>query len=610
MAKIKKLKINGTEYEFTGKSAYELACEQGFEGTEVEWLASLKGEPGAPGVGLEPVEVGLEETITDMFTGLVSGRLVDGVPNTQSSYQRTDYIDLTAANSVRVKIKTFTPVSETTERALWCARYDKDKNFIKSDYFKMYPLTENGDIDTTTPHPNYDLVKTNHNLCVINTDEHYQHGLGLEISPESFGDGTVYIILNNLKAGDVVDMSVEGVANTPVLRYVLTEDMMPASVMEDIDALKATTREDIVLSDYVPGLVDDIALAAKAHMKEDSLCLVLFTDTHYTAKHTCFPTLIARKLAEATNASAILHLGDLVDLCEEDKAIGLEIFQRHSKILHGTKIPYLQVVGNHDDGQMYLHDCTQDYNAENYIKAVEMYHATTKQSRHYITLGSKNGWYYMDDEDSKTRLIVLNSHEYPWVVNEDGTLAYDHRYAPCIYSTKQLEWIANTALNFADKGDVIEQGKWSVLAFAHQGTGSWAALNSLFRAFLTGTKKVNFINADNDQIDIYGLYDYSGITITNDFSLVGPRKLAFFCGDIHKDSIVPWYGTAATFLDCKLEWDKLGTPNEAAISVLVVTPSESTITELRFGEGTKTVNGVTTAIDPLTEYDNYRTFPF
>ena len=32
-----------------GKSAYEVAVENGFNGTETEWLASLKGEPGAPG---------------------------------------------------------------------------------------------------------------------------------------------------------------------------------------------------------------------------------------------------------------------------------------------------------------------------------------------------------------------------------------------------------------------------------------------------------------------------------------------------------------------------------------------------------------------------------
>ena len=32
-----------------GKSAYEIAKENGFDGTEAEWLASLKGAPGAPG---------------------------------------------------------------------------------------------------------------------------------------------------------------------------------------------------------------------------------------------------------------------------------------------------------------------------------------------------------------------------------------------------------------------------------------------------------------------------------------------------------------------------------------------------------------------------------
>ena len=32
-----------------GKSAYEIAKENGFSGTEAEWLASLKGEPGSPG---------------------------------------------------------------------------------------------------------------------------------------------------------------------------------------------------------------------------------------------------------------------------------------------------------------------------------------------------------------------------------------------------------------------------------------------------------------------------------------------------------------------------------------------------------------------------------
>ena len=37
-----------------GKSAYEIAVEHGFEGTEEEWLESLKGEQGPQGPPGEP----------------------------------------------------------------------------------------------------------------------------------------------------------------------------------------------------------------------------------------------------------------------------------------------------------------------------------------------------------------------------------------------------------------------------------------------------------------------------------------------------------------------------------------------------------------------------
>ena len=42
----------GTQVVAYGKSAYVLAVENGFEGTEEEWLASLKGEKGDPASGL------------------------------------------------------------------------------------------------------------------------------------------------------------------------------------------------------------------------------------------------------------------------------------------------------------------------------------------------------------------------------------------------------------------------------------------------------------------------------------------------------------------------------------------------------------------------------
>lgn len=42
-----------------GDSAYQVAVNEGFKGTEKEWLDSLKGEPGQPGKDGEPGENGI-----------------------------------------------------------------------------------------------------------------------------------------------------------------------------------------------------------------------------------------------------------------------------------------------------------------------------------------------------------------------------------------------------------------------------------------------------------------------------------------------------------------------------------------------------------------------
>lgn len=51
-----------------GKSAYEIAVENGFTGTQEEWLASLKGEPGENGLSLQSVKTDNVGNITATYT--------------------------------------------------------------------------------------------------------------------------------------------------------------------------------------------------------------------------------------------------------------------------------------------------------------------------------------------------------------------------------------------------------------------------------------------------------------------------------------------------------------------------------------------------------------
>lgn len=59
-----------------GKSAYEIAVENGFEGTEAQWLESLKGSPGTPGTDGEDGADG-QSVMIRVDNGYIQWKLVD-----------------------------------------------------------------------------------------------------------------------------------------------------------------------------------------------------------------------------------------------------------------------------------------------------------------------------------------------------------------------------------------------------------------------------------------------------------------------------------------------------------------------------------------------------
>jgi hypothetical protein len=67
-------KVNRLE-RLQGYSAYEVAVKNGFEGTEEEWLASLKGEKGDSWCGSEVTEAGIY--LADRANGLIYSLYVE-----------------------------------------------------------------------------------------------------------------------------------------------------------------------------------------------------------------------------------------------------------------------------------------------------------------------------------------------------------------------------------------------------------------------------------------------------------------------------------------------------------------------------------------------------
>ena len=82
-----------------GKSAYEIAVENGFVGSETDWLASLKGEKGDTGNGISNITKTSTSNNIDTYTitftngntidyNITNG--IDGVGISDISYKETD----------------------------------------------------------------------------------------------------------------------------------------------------------------------------------------------------------------------------------------------------------------------------------------------------------------------------------------------------------------------------------------------------------------------------------------------------------------------------------------------------------------------------------------
>ena len=69
---VQALIAEATRSEVPGKSAYQIAVDSGFEGSETEWLASLKGEPGEQGSDLKIDATGDIEELND-YAGELKG---------------------------------------------------------------------------------------------------------------------------------------------------------------------------------------------------------------------------------------------------------------------------------------------------------------------------------------------------------------------------------------------------------------------------------------------------------------------------------------------------------------------------------------------------------
>ena len=207
--------------------------------------------------------------------------------------------------------------------------------------------------------------------------------------------------------------------------------------------------------------------------------------------------------------------------------------------LSGRTQNNLYAIGNHDAA--ISNPNSGILSADDNLTKREWFEIFIRHLNHSAVFDDANpygGYYYVDYNASKIRIIVLNTSE---IYEEDGTLAKKYVESVIMRQT-QIDWFTNKALNFTDK-DTPED--WSVIVVGHS-----KAYNNLISDVLATLKTGGSLSKtySYQRTLIYtegsGWSDkdttiYNNLSVNVDFSQQGAvGVIATFYGHDHLDSVL------------------------------------------------------------------------
>ena len=290
----------------------------------------------------------------------------------------------------------------------------------------------------------------------------------------NFSDGKSLSVKNGSKGSTGVGISkIEKTStNGKVDTYTITltnGTKTTFTVTNGVDGKDADTAPD-----YVVAEAEETAKKVLGHQSADSFALAWLSDMHVGHVYQA----LGWKPDETSVIEAGQGLYELNKECPVDvialggdlaagvhnttREVGLDQIDKCEKYMRPATflIPTLHLRGNHDDapyqateGRLTPNDVFQRIGRKNISSGAN------------IVKGKNYG--YRDFEAQKMRVIYLDTHDKEgwvstqFVLNEDDSCPYLNA---CNVSAAQLDWLANTALNFSDKEAPSE---WGIVICSH-----------------------------------------------------------------------------------------------------------------------------------------------
>ena len=256
--------------------------------------------------------------------------------------------------------------------------------------------------------------------------------------------------------------------------YVGTEEPTDESVMVWIDPDGGVNSEnDSDLPSYYDTYLPDKIAQVKSLMDEtgaDGTAFIVFSDSHMELAGSGVnggnSGKLAHKIMDECQIPFALYFGDAgsnspqetEELCTES----LEAFNTMVKPLEGR---LFQILGNHDgawglpadiDGDGTVDSSTESY-PYNMTREKTFHRALQKNRLNPRAVMSANGaYYYIDDSGSRTRFLMLNTNDKPYLTNDNGTMKTEgNTMKGTMMRQAQIDWIVASLESVPEGWDVI-----------------------------------------------------------------------------------------------------------------------------------------------------------
>jgi hypothetical protein len=332
-----------------------------------------------------------------------------------------------------------------------------------------------------------------------------------------------YDIPNNASIASITveNETTEGWVNTG-LQFVATgyEDRIE-KLEDDVSALKTGNS----IPGYVLTEAAEVARTVNNHQNDSSIVFAFLADAHCEAANTQDAVEHAAQALRAIDNRCpmdfVVHGGDLSPGGgTTTRETTFDDVEKYTEIMaqYNAHIPAIWCIGNHDDAP---------------------YRATADrltQTESYTLFGRKNlradavcdygcNYGYVDFDNRKLRVIYLDTHDKRDWGSVDCTNSTPDFLSVDNISKAQIDWLANTALDFSDKDNANE---WAIVVVSHAAldknhsytdpsvSNTWYAYNTInatniLRAYEDGVS-VTVSNISGLKNSYSDTYDFSTLT--------------------------------------------------------------------------------------------------